>query len=83
MGGGKVLLNKDLRNLCGAMPTAVRKLELLFLVFINIISIVHGEIAVVKGENFFILLLISIGYPAAPCFWQLILLTYGYDIRTY
>ncbi len=47
-----MLLNKDLRNLCGAMPTAVRKLELLFLVFINIISIVHGEIAVVKGEIF-------------------------------
>ena len=82
-----MLFNKDLRNLCGAMPTAVRKLELLFLVFINIISIVHGEIAVVKGEIFlfffFILLLISIGYPAAPCFWQLILLTYGYDICTY
>ena len=63
-----MLLNKDLRNLCGAMPTAVRKLELLFLVFINIISIVHGEIAVVKGEIFlFYFFYFIIDFHWLPC----------------
>lgn len=61
-----MLLNKDLRNLCGAMPTAVRKLELLFLVFINIISIVHGEIAVVKGKFFYFFYFI-IDFHWLPC----------------